>query len=241
MYSKVIINSTVYQMSKKLIDMYGFAILWGYSEDFEIAASVCITLADLRKRWPSMSEEFIAKNMMPNGKALPIAGLRNIYEDKESYNCKPISGYFEYLTLPKEHQEYTNRFARSYQCFAQQYDIIDFVLPLYKIEEYEKEHPELLRPVESRESNTENPFENIELQELIKALASFPQDILLNNRKSFLAALLHSAKIPAKLVHPLLSGKAKVDLNGMQKYVSRYAKKAHELLEQERKTTLQKK
>lgn len=237
MYSKILFNSPAYRENKDAIDKAGLEFLWGCPEDFEIASAACISLSALRKRWPSMTEAFIAENLRHDSRALPIAGLLCEYKDKASYKCKPIFGYFEHLSLPAEHPDYASRFPLSYQCFASSHSIQDFVLPLYKVEEYEKAHPEILRPATRSNEQEQELFENTRLQELIRSLSGLPLEELAHqgNKKYFIAALLHAAKVPAKIVYPLLAGKTDTELGGMQKYVSRNVKKAHDLLENNKK------
>lgn len=126
-----------------LIERFGLGYLWADTGIFEISASACITLQELRSRWTCVTESFISGKM--GNHELPLAGMINHFTDDDIYQCRTIIGYFEYLTLPENHPDYAKRFPRSYQCFAHEYSIKDFVLPLCNVEAYEKAHPEVLR------------------------------------------------------------------------------------------------
>lgn len=198
----------------KLVEKFGYNILWACTYEFEVSASACITLAELRVRWPSINEKFIAKHMRT--KLLPLAGIIAHFAEEDVYQCMPISGYSEYLTIPEGHPEYKKIFPRSYQCFAQEYSIKDFLLPLNRVEAYEKEHPELLRGVNQEADMQEGQNAPEMLQEILFRLSRLEEQDLIIHRKHYLAAILHASGAIARVSHALLSGKPNVDENGRQ-------------------------
>jgi len=212
--SKNIIFRSTDSQAKTLVEHFGIGSLWASTVDFEISASACVTLTELRSRWTCVTEKFIADKMGNNG--LPLAGLINHFADEDVYQCRPVFGYFEYLMLPEKHPDYANRFPRSYQCFAQEHSIMNFVLPLSNVEAYEKAHPEVLRPVVRESDTIEGAIGTELLREILSRLSSLEEHELITNRKQYLAAVLYASGMKARVLHTLLSGKADVEENGRQ-------------------------
>jgi len=208
----------------------GPSVLWNRSDVFEISASACITLTKLRFRWPSMTEKFIAKYMGPRN-LLPLAGLETHFRDLNMYRCIPIpEEYTEYLTIPQTHPEYAARFPSSYQCFKDEYSIKDFVLPLFEVEWYEQAEPELLRPVALDWENLEDSTNPDFLREVQARLSRLEESDLIANRKQYLAAVLYTAGIKARVSHTLISGKQGVEENGRQERAREWRNKGLEKL-----------
>jgi len=212
--SKNIIFRSTDSQAKTLVEHFGIGSLWASTVDFEISASACVTLTELRSRWTCVTEKFIADKMGNNG--LPLAGLINHFADEDVYLCRPIVGYFEYLMLPENHPDYAKRFPRSYQCFSQEHSIRDFVLPLNNVEAYEEAHPEVLRPVVREPDTLESTTGPELLREVLSRLSNLEEHELITHRKQYLAAILYASGMKARISHTLLSGKADVEENGRQ-------------------------
>lgn len=213
--------------AQELVRLYGPKYYWASFTDFEVPASYCITLEELKIRWPSMTEEFISKNIFYNSKALPIAGLINVFDDGQIFQCKPPVDFREFLMIPVHHPDYAKRYLNSLQCFAEQYKIKDFVLPLVAVEKYEKAHPEMLRKTVC---GADTPSNGEAMQNLIVALECVPGDSLVQNRKQILAAILSQAGVKAETAYTLLTGKNDIALNGMQTSVRRWREAGKEIL-----------
>ena len=214
--------------TQELVRLYGIQQYWYSLKDFELPASVCITLEELKTRWPSMTEEFISTHMGYGSKELPIAGLINLFDDGKTFQCKSINGFWRvYLLIPESHPDYIKDYPHSYQCFAAQYKIKDFVLPRSAIEKYEKAHPEMLRKIVC---TADTPSNDEAMQNLIAALESVPAGLLVQNRKQFLAAILSQAGMKAETAYMLLTGKNDIALNGMQTSVRRWREAGKEIL-----------
>lgn len=213
--------------TQELVRLYGIQQYWYSLKDFELPASECITLEELKTRWPSMTEEFISTHMGYGSKELPIAGLVNIFDDGKTFQCKSINGFWIYLLIPESHPDYTKHYPNSYQCFAKQYKIIDFVLTRSAVEKYEKAHPEMLRKTIC---DADTPSNGEAMQNLIAALERVPSDSLVQNRKQVLAAILSQAGVKAETAYTMLTGKNDIALNGMQTSVRRWREAGKEIL-----------
>lgn len=195
----------------------GLPALWNGVHPFEISASECITLTELRSRWPSMTDNYISENF-GEGTYLPLAGLEVPYADADTYRCLPVPvKYREYLTISKEHPSYAEKFPHSYQGFLDEHSFIkDFVLPLCEVEIYEQHNPELLRPIvidlEEHEGGTRHEL----LGEIASRLSRLDENELIANRKHYLAAVLFASGMVARVSHALQTGKPGIAENGRQ-------------------------
>lgn len=219
--------SSIDSNTQELVRLYGIQQYWYSLKDFELPASECITLEELKTRWPSMTEEFISTHMGYGSKELPIAGLINIFDDSKTFQCKSINGFWIYLLIPESHPDYIKHYPHSYQCFAKQHKIKDFVLPRSSIEKYEKAHPEMLRKTVCTD---DTPSSIQAMHNFIVALESVPADLLVQNRKQILAAILSQAGVKAETAYTLLTGKNDIALNGMQTSVRRWREAGKEIL-----------
>lgn len=219
--------SGVDSSTQELVRLYGVQQYWYSLKDFELSASECITLKELKTRWPSMTEEFISAHMGYGSKELPIAGLINIFDEGKTFQCKSINGFWVYLLIPESHPDYAKQYPNSYQCFAEQYKIKDFVLPRDAVKKYEKKHPEMLRKTACDEVHSSS---NEAMQKLLAVLEVVSAETLIQNRKQVLAAILSQAGIKAETAYMLLTGKNDIALNGMQTSVRRWREAGREIL-----------
>lgn len=232
MYSDVILKSAVYSRDKKCIDQStnGLFSLWCYPENFEIAASACITLEELFERWPS-KHDFIIKSLNERG-WLAMAGVQAIYEDKNSYECKPVfQNGLEYLTISEKHPEYFVRYANSFQNFQGEHNIKFFVIPEDYIEQYEITHPEVLRSVELdiEEKILSAPLPG-EFREAVEIIRKMPLAAMSYGEQNLcIVELLATAGTPARILYPLLHSRFPDTKNGHNKGVQRLRKSFKEL------------
>lgn len=213
----------------------GLVSLWNGPHPFEISASECITLTELRLRWPSITDNYIAENF-GEGTHLPLAVRETHYADEDTYLCIPVSiEYRDYLTIPKGHPAYKEKFLRSYQCFKGEGPTKDFVLPLCEVEVYEQHNPDILRPVVPLKKDSLHKDDFAEIQKPVQRISKLPlYNLNQEGRKQCLAELLNYFGVPAKISYPLISGNFPDKKESHTKGIQRLRAEFRELMEKYR-------
>lgn len=213
----------------------GLVALWNGSHPFEISASECITLTELRLRWPSITDNYIAENF-GEGTYLPLAVREAHYSDEDTYLCTPVPiEYRAYLTIPKGHPAYEEKFLRSYQCFKGEEPTKDFVLPLCEVEAYEQHNSDVLRLVVPFKKDSLHKDDFAEIQKPVQLIGKLPlYNLNPEERKQCLAELLAYFRVPAKIAYPLITGNFPDKKESHTKGIQRLRAEFRELMEKYR-------
>lgn len=197
------------------------------SEPFDIAADECVLLDEVLDDW-SIPRDFVAKYCACNSRFLPVAGLAYIFDEGETYHCIPLNGPYRLLNLPEGHPEYAEAFKNSFQCFAAQHGLENFVIPTIAVERLLDVIPEWgrekSRPALSADSDNEP------LKALRQALCGLTRDELWTNRKILTALALREAGIPVKAIFALLDATTKIDEGSEYTRIRRWGTAARKFL-----------
>ena len=189
------------------------------AEPFDIAADKCVLLNEMLDEW-SIPRDFVANYCSWDSRFLPVAGLAAIFDEGKTYHCRPLRGPYRFLTLPKEHSGYAKAFENSFQCFAEQHGLENFVIPRIAVERLIEAVPEWGR---EKSINILSPdSRNESLKTLLGILNGLTQEELWDNRKHLLALVLHKSGLTSEAIFGLLDGKTKIEKNSEYRRIKRW-------------------